>query len=123
MMFDHGIKNNDQLTHTRGQRHLRFLSRSTQTLIKFTDRSRIAFGRDYRHVQCGANVGTPSEDPTFAHPASALAVEGSHAHQRRDLTRGQAAQFRQARDQGGRDYAATPLTLRKICTKSVSWTL
>src|SRR5271169_3196127 len=120
MMFDHGIKNNDQLTHTRGQRHLRFLSRSTQTLIKFTDRSRIAFGRDYRHVQCGANVGTPSEDPTFAHPASALAVEGSHAHQRRDLTRGRAANSGKRVIRVAETTAATPLTLRKICTKSVS---
>jgi hypothetical protein len=76
-MFEHGVKDGEQLAHRRSPGDLARFTRGKQAIIEGGD-DRVFVSRDHgRHIERGAHTGASAPDgPPSAHH-SAVAVERS----------------------------------------------
>ena len=102
-MLEHGVQDNQQLTHTGCESQLLGLTRRQQALIEDPDDWVVAAGRQRPHVQSAANSGASTPDGAFAPQSTAVSVEGSHTNQGSDLTTVQRAQLRQVCQESQRE--------------------
>ena len=102
-MLEHGVQDNQQLTHTGCESQLLELTRRQQALIEDPDDWVVAAGRQRPHVQSAANSGASTPDGAFAPRSTAVSVEGSHTNQGSDLTTVQRAQLRQVCQESQRE--------------------
>ena len=94
-MLEHGVEYDGQFAHTSDEGHLLRLTGGQQPLVEVPDDGIEATGCQRPHVQDGSDPGAPTPDMPFAPHGAAIAVEGSHAHQRGDLPTVKRAQLRQ----------------------------
>ena len=102
-MLEHGVQDNQQLTHTGCESQLLGLTRRQQALIEDPDDWVVAAGRQRPHVQSAANSGASTPDGAFAPQSTAVSVEGSHTNQGSDLTTVQRAQLRKVCQESQRE--------------------
>ena len=94
-MLDHGVEYYEQLAHAGCESQLLGLTSGQQPLVEVPDDRVEAAGYQRSHVQGSADPGTTAPDSPFASQSATVPVEGSHAHQRGDLSAIQRAQLRQ----------------------------
>ena len=102
-MLEHGVQDNQQLTHTGCESQLLGLTRRQQALVEDPDDWVVAAGRQRPHVQSAANSGASTPDGAFAPRSTAVSVEGSHTNQGSDLPTVQRAQLRQVCQESQRE--------------------
>lgn len=95
----HGVEDRKQLPHARHQSHLLGLTRLKEPLVELLDLGVVAAGDQRSHVE-----RLPNPRPATPHRASTpqgarVAVEGSHTHQSRELSRRKRAEFGQLRQE------------------------
>jgi len=61
-MFDHGIQNSEQLTHTSGNGHFLWFALSAKALVKGSDRRIVAGGHQRTHVEGDSHSRSPAPD-------------------------------------------------------------
>ena len=99
-MFDHRIKNREQLAHASDQGDFEQFALGRQTLVEVPNHG-ITSGSDQGgHVQSTAHRGSAAPDgaPTFER--AAVAVEGGHTDERGNLFAIQGSKLRQLGEQG-----------------------
>jgi hypothetical protein len=102
-MFDHGIQNREQLTHTRGQGDFGGLSCTAQTLIEALKDRIVPHGHQGAHRQHSAHLGPATPYGPFAPQGATIPVEGCDTHQGRDLLPASGPQLREVGNQGVRE--------------------
>jgi Tn3 transposase DDE domain len=105
-MFQHGVKNRQQLAHTRRECDLRRFPDRSQSLVERLEDGIVAHRRQGAHVQHGANVDPAPPDCACSPQGAAIVVERGDADQRGDLLAVQDPQLRNLCDQRPRKDGA-----------------
>ena len=94
-MLEHGVEDDEQLTHAGCEGQLLRLPSGQQPLIEVADDGVEATSCQRPHVQDCAYPGASAPDGPLASQGAAVPVEGSHSHQGGDLPAVQRAKLRQ----------------------------
>ena len=107
-VVQHGIENNEELTHAGGQCGLGMLAVGAQPQIESSDGGIAANSRHGCHIQHPADLGAATPDTTAAAHISTVAVKWCETSQCGDLLAIEHSQFRQLREQSTREHLADP---------------
>lgn len=91
----HRLENRQQFAHRSHERDLRRFAGDAQALVERPDDWISSRGHQGRHVQGRADGCSPAPDRSVPVQPPAVAIEGGHAHQGRNLLAIQQAQLRQ----------------------------
>ena len=84
-MFEHGVENREQFSHAGGQGELLRLAGREEPLVEGPNQRVVSCRGQGRHVERGPYLGPSAPNRALAPQGAAVAVEGSHSHQGRDL--------------------------------------
>ena len=93
-MFEHGIENRKAVFACRRSGELLRLAGREEPLVEGPNQRVVSCRGQGRHVERGPYLGPSAPNRALAPQGAAVAVEGSHSHQGRDLLAVETPQFR-----------------------------
>ena len=93
-MFEHGVKDDEQLAHTGGEGDLFGFASSTETLVERLDNGVVTGSGEGSHIERGPDGGAPAPDGAPTSEGPTVAIERSNTYQSSDLVSIEGAELR-----------------------------
>jgi hypothetical protein len=101
LVFEHGIEDEQEFSHTGGEDDFKGFARSFETLGKGADSGIAAACGKGGHVEDGADIASSAPDGALAAELSGIVVEGSQAREGGDFLAAEASEFGELGQEGG----------------------